>query len=164
MSEVEDFLKTWERESKMTSELLRSIPPGQLDFRPDPGGRSLGELAWHLAEIEAIFSTMAEQKKFQVPPGGLERPGTAQDFVSGYERIHREAVERVRALTPDDLGAKFPFLSGEMISVRNILRYPLLHHLIHHRGQLMMMIRLANGVPSRVYGPNREDGAPVPRS
>ena len=51
-----------------------------------------------------------------------------------------------------------------MISVRNILRFPLLHHLIHHRGQLMMMIRLAHGTPSHVYGPNREDGAPVPRS
>jgi len=55
-------------------------------------------------------------------------------------------------------------VTGEPISVRSILRFPLLHHLIHHRGQLMMMIRLANGVPSRVYGPNREDSTPGVRT
>lgn len=162
MSEIDDFLAIWERESHLTSKLLSSIPAGRLDFRPDPQGRSLGELAWHLAELEAIFSTMAQQKDFMAAtPAGLERPKTVEWIASDYERIHREAVARVRALKPEDLGAEFPFVRGETISVRSVLRYPLLHHLIHHRGQLMMMIRLAQGVPSHVYGPNREDGAPA---
>jgi uncharacterized damage-inducible protein DinB len=164
MSEMEAFLAIWERESKLTSGLLRSIPQDGLDFRPDPKGRSLGELAWHLAEIEAIFSTIAQQKNFKTPPpAGLERPATAGEMASGYERIHREALERVRALTPEDLGTQFPFLGGETISVRGVLRYPLLHHLIHHRGQLMMMIRMAHAVPAHVYGPNREDDAAMRR-
>lgn len=160
MSEIDDLITIWEREAHLTSKLLRSIPTDRINFRPDPQGRSLGELAWHLAEIEAIFSTMAVRRDFMAPPPtGLERPATAELIASDYERIHREAVERVRALTPEDLGAEFPFLRGEKISVRSVLRYPLLHHLIHHRGQLMMMIRLAQGVPAHLYGPNREDDA-----
>ena len=157
--EIESFLKTWEFESDLTSKLLRSVPKEQIDFRPDPKGRSLGELAWHLAEIEAIMSTIAVQRDFHARPSGLERPRTAEDIASGYDRIHREAVERVRGIPPEDLDRTFPFVLGQTISVRNVLWIPLLHHLIHHRGQLMMLIWMAHGVPSRVYGPMREDQA-----
>ena len=161
VDEIKHFLGIWEAEHGLTMSLLRSIPEDRYDFRPDPEGRSLGELAWHLSELEAIFSTMAVRRQFEgsMPPG-IERPRTVPELATGYERIHREAVERVRGLGSEDLGREFPFLGGRSISVRNVLRFPLLHHLIHHRGQLMMMIRLARAVPSRVYGPNREDTPP----
>jgi uncharacterized damage-inducible protein DinB len=158
-SEIEHFLNTWEYESGVTAKLLRSIPD-KYDFRPDPKGRSMGELAWHLAELEAIMTNIALTHKFDGPmPPGIERPRTVPELATGYERIHREAVERVKSLQPEDLEREFPFVDGKPLSVRNLLRFPLLHHLIHHRGQLMMMIRMADGVPSRVYGPNREDEA-----
>jgi len=164
MDAIEEFLGTWEHESGITVELLKTLPADRLDFRPDPNGRSLGEVAWHLAEIEAIFSTIAEQRNFHAsPPVGLERPGTAAEIAAGYDRIHRDAVERVRRLVGSDLDAAFPFFGGGTIRVRDVLRFPLLHHHIHHRGQLMMLIRMADAVPSRVYGPNREDDAAVRR-
>ncbi|MGH7732076.1 MAG: DinB family protein [Candidatus Eiseniibacteriota bacterium] len=158
--EIERFLSAWEFESKLTVNLLNTLPKDQYDFRPDPGGRSLGELAWHLAEIEGIMTTIAVKRDFGAPmPAGLERPRTVPELATGYERIHREAVERVRAIRPEDLDRTFPFFGGQSISVRHVLWTPLLHHLIHHRGQLMMMIRMAQGVPSRIYGPMREDDA-----
>jgi uncharacterized damage-inducible protein DinB len=159
---LEQFLRTWEFESGLTVKLLRTLPKDQYDFRPDPEGRSLAELAWHLAEVEAIMTSIAASRKFDTPmPPGLERPSTVPELATGYERIHREAVKRVRAIRPEDLDREFPFFEGQPLSVRNVLWLPLLHHLIHHRGQLMMMIRMAHGVPSRVYGPTREDDAAV---
>jgi len=158
--EREHFLRIWEYESGLTGKLLRSLPKDQYEFRPDPEGRSLGELAWHLAELEAFMSNIAASRRFDVPkPAGLDRPRTVPELATGYDRIHLEAVERVRAIRPEDLDREFPFVDGKPISVRNVLQFPLLHHLIHHRGQLMMMIRMADGVPSKVYGPNREDTA-----
>ena len=56
MNELEMFLSTWDREAENTLKLLRALPPTQYDFRPDAGGRSLGELAWHLAEGDAYMS------------------------------------------------------------------------------------------------------------
>jgi len=160
MSEIERFVSTWEYESELTARLLKTLPKDQYDFRPDPEGRSLGELAWHLAEIEAIMTTIAITRNFSGPmPAGLERPRTLDEMGVGYERIHREAVDRVRSIAPDDLDRTFPFFGGQRLSVRNVLWTPLLHHLIHHRGQLMMMIRMAHAVPSRIYGPMREDDA-----
>jgi uncharacterized damage-inducible protein DinB len=50
MNEIERFLASWEREAESTVKLLKALPATQYDFRPDASGRSLGELAWHLAE------------------------------------------------------------------------------------------------------------------
>jgi uncharacterized damage-inducible protein DinB len=155
--EIDQFIAVWDRESSLTRNLLQTLPQDQLDFRPDPQGRSLGELAWHLVGIEAIFSSIAKSRNFGGPTPAGDRPRTVAELVAGYDRIHREAVERVRGIAPEDLDREFPFFGGQTISVRNVLWYPLLHHSIHHRGQLMMMVRLAGGVPSRVYGPNREE-------
>jgi uncharacterized damage-inducible protein DinB len=159
-SEIDDFVGLWEQESELTRNLLKTIPQGRYDVRADSQGRSLGELAWHLAELEGIMSSIAVQRSFKTPmPPGLERPRTVPELATGYERVHREAVDRVRSIPDEDLGREFEFFGGRTISVRNVLRFALLHHLVHHRGQLMMMIRMAEGIPSRVYGPNREDTA-----
>jgi uncharacterized damage-inducible protein DinB len=158
--EIERFLGVWEMEYGITARLLRTVPPDRYDFRPDPEGRSMGELAWHLAEIEGIMTTGAVSRDFSAPvTAGLERPRTVGEIASGYDRIHGEAVERVRTIQPEDLDRTFPFFGGKTISVRHVLWTSLLHHLIHHRGQLMMMIRMAKAVPSRVYGRKREDSA-----
>ena len=55
-NDLENFKDVWERESAKTIKLLESLPVDAYDFRPDPQGRSLGELAWHLAEAEAFGS------------------------------------------------------------------------------------------------------------
>src|SRR5207247_1666048 len=49
-TELQMFLGVWDAEAQKTAALLRALPAGQYDFRPDAGARSLGELAWHLAE------------------------------------------------------------------------------------------------------------------
>ena len=54
-TELENFNDVWEHETAKTIKLLQCLPRDGYDFRPDPEGRSLGELAWHLAEAEAAF-------------------------------------------------------------------------------------------------------------
>jgi len=51
MTDLQEFSRQWERETDGTLALMGALPPKQYDFRPDAGGRSLGELAWHLAEV-----------------------------------------------------------------------------------------------------------------
>ncbi|MFL5447900.1 MAG: DinB family protein, partial [Gemmatimonadales bacterium] len=55
ISELDRFRQVWDMEAQLTTKLLESLPADQYDFRPDPGGRSLGEMAWHLAEIEGYI-------------------------------------------------------------------------------------------------------------
>lgn len=64
--ELRTFREIWERESAKTKSLLESLPRDAYDFRPDPEGRSLGEMAWHVAEPEAHGS-------FAIERGGFSR-------------------------------------------------------------------------------------------
>jgi len=161
MNELQMFLATWEREAASTLQLLRALPVTQYDFRPDAGGRSLGELAWHLAEGDAYMSAGVESGRFDFAskPPNIERPRTVEGLAPGYEQVHRDGVARISALTLGDLDRSIPFFSGQPVPIREILWTMIISHLIHHRGQLTLMCRLAGGQCPGLYGPNREEMA-----
>ena len=88
-TELDSFLDTWNREAAKTVTLLRALPTSQYDFRPDEGGRSLGELAWHLAEGDAYMSVGIENGQFAMDMKlpGIERPRSVEALAQGYERF-----------------------------------------------------------------------------
>jgi uncharacterized damage-inducible protein DinB len=165
-SEVQTFLEVWDEEAKKTEAMLRSLPDGKYDFRPDAGGRSLGELAWHLAETDAYMTYGIERGAFEMgaKPPGIERLKTIGELAPGFERIHADAIQRVRKLNAADLDRQLIFFTlifftGSPVTIRQILWTMLLHHQIHHRGQLSVLCRLAGGRAPAPYGPNREEMA-----
>ncbi|MGZ8833802.1 MAG: DinB family protein [Thermoanaerobaculia bacterium] len=129
-NELETFLEIWERESAKTKSLLESLPPDAYDFRPDPEGRSLGEMAWHVAEPEAHGSLSIERGGFarENRPPGIERPRTIGELAPAYERLHRDALERLRKLTMNELESTITFFNGRPMTVRDVLwDFMLLH-------------------------------------
>src|SRR5688572_24726327 len=162
-NELERFLAAWDHEAENTVKLLRALPPAQYDFRPDAGGRSLGELAWHLAEGDAYMSLGIEKGGFNMDamnakPPHIERPRTVEALAPGFELVHQEAVARIRKLKPEDLDRSIEFFGGPR-TIRDILWDTIVFHAIHHRGQLALMCRLAGGQAPGLYGPNREETA-----
>ncbi len=160
-NEVNTFIAVWNAEAKNTLRLLESLPNDQYDFRPDPKGRSIGELAWHLSEIDAClsFGVAARRFSFADEPPNLERPREIKLLAPGYRLIHEEAVPRLKDLKPAHLDEKVTYFDGKTMTIRDVLWEGLLHHMIHHRAQLVLMCRLAGGTPPGIYGPNREEMA-----
>ena len=160
MNELQRFRTVWDIEAASTTKLLESLPKDQYDFRPDPLGRSLGEMAWHLSEIEGYTSYGISRGAitFQEAPPNLQRPREVRLLAPGYRRVHEEAVARLENLTEADLDRELPFADRRM-TILDSLWGGILMHLIHHRGQLSLMCRLAGGTPPGIYGPNREEMA-----
>jgi uncharacterized damage-inducible protein DinB len=161
MTELERFLELWNREAEKTVSLLRALPVDQYDFRPDAGGRSIGEMAWHLAEGEAYNSFGIESGNFgfTMKPPGIERPRTIAELAPGFERIHADAQARLQKLRPADLERTIQFFDGSDRAIRDVLWDGMLLHLVHHRGQLAMLCRQSGGASPGMYGPNREEMA-----
>ena len=160
MNELDRFRAVWDMEAGLTTKLLAALPTDQYDFRPDAGGRSLGELAWHLAEGDGYMSYGIERGQFNMMdrPPNLDRPKTVEALAAAFERVHQDAVARIRKLTDADLDRVLPFF-GMQLPIRAILWDMIILHGVHHRGQLALMCRLAGGEAPGLYGPNREETA-----
>jgi uncharacterized damage-inducible protein DinB len=158
-NELKRFITSWDREAQKTVTLLEALPAQQYDLRPWKDGRSLGELAWHLSEVEAYptFCIESGSFDFNVKPPGLERPREVKGLAPGYARVHGEALVRVRRLPLEALDRRLEYFDGQPMELREILGSGMLHHLIHHRGQLVTFTRLAGGNPPGLFGPNREE-------
>src|SRR5260370_39195070 len=96
-AELQNFLTQWEHETNGLLPLMRAPPPDQYDFRPDAGGRSLGELAWHLAEVDAYVSTGIERGefKFDQKPPNIDRPRTLDAYAPAFRIVHGDAIGRI---------------------------------------------------------------------
>ena len=159
LNELEVFRALWATEAEKTIRVLEALPPDQYDFRPDPKGRSIGELAWHLSEIDACLTFGIAEGRFRLEdePPDLKRPREIRLLAPGFRRIHEQAVARLERLENDRLDDPVTFFDGRELTIRDVLWSELLHHLVHHRGHLVGMCRAAGGVPPGLYGPNREE-------
>lgn len=162
-TQVTTFLSSWNREADRTVHVLEALPSDQYDFRPDAGSRSIGELAWHLSEIDACLSFGLAARRFRLEdePPGLARPRQIGLLAPGYRRVHEEAVARLDGLMDAHLDEQVIYFDGRAMTIREVLWDALLHHLVHHRGQLVLLCRMAGGRPPGVFGPNREEMAEI---
>jgi uncharacterized damage-inducible protein DinB len=160
-TELQEFSRQWEHETDGTLALMHALPVEQYDFRPDLGGRSLGELAWHLAEVDAYVSLGIERGEFRfdVKPPHIERPRSVEALAPAFRVVHEEAVARVARLQAADLDREIRYADGDLWIIRDLLWRKLLLHTVHHRGQLMLICRLAGGVPPGLFGRTREESA-----
>ena len=158
-TELEAFRRAWDTEAENTIRLLEALPSDQYDFRPDPKGRSIGELAWHLSEIDACLTFGIAEGRFRLEdePPDLTRPREIKLLAPGFRRVHEQAVARLRNLPDERLDQAVTFFDGRRLTIRDVLWDQLLHHLIHHRAQLVLLCRMAGGTPPGLYGPNREE-------
>ena len=159
-TEIETFRQVLDREAQKAHQVILSIPPDRYDFKVDPDGRSLGQLAWHLSEIEGCISFDIEggcdfSYAHEVP--NMKRPTDVASLASGYKRVHNEAMARLSNVTNEDLDRDVTFADGRPMTLRDVLWNEIVHHLIHHRAQLVLMCRQAGGQPPGMYGPNREE-------
>jgi uncharacterized damage-inducible protein DinB len=161
-TDLQEFSRQWAHETDGTIALLQALPLDQYDLRPDAGGRSLGELAWHLAEVDAYVSLGIERGEFRfdVKPPHIERPRKVEALAEAFRVVHQDAAARVARLQAADMDREIRYADGELWTIRDLLWRKLLLHAVHHRGQLTLLCRLAGGVPPGLFGRTREQSAP----
>lgn len=166
MSISSSLLPEFDQELATTRRLLALVRDADLAFRPHPRSWTLGELALHLANLPWWATLTLEGTEFDVnPPGGL----AARKVESSTATLHAfdENVARARsalARTADaDLLLAWTLKSGgkSLFSMPRVavLRGFVLNHLIHHRGQLTVYLRMCDVPLPPIYGPTADTAA-----
>jgi uncharacterized damage-inducible protein DinB len=156
------FLQEFDAEMAATRRLLERVPADQLDWRPHPKSRSLGELATHVTELPR-WGIRFQKDSFQV---GSEKGPTMKepaDYLSRFDDNVSAARAGIANATDEFMEGEFTVYKpdGEVFfkhSRRSIVRRILLNHLIHHRGQLTVYLRELDRPLPAIYGPTADEG------
>jgi len=160
---VDQLLPEYEREMALTRRLLERLPAARLSWSPHPRSMSLGALASHVVEL-ADWQDVISRPAFDVSAASMPPPSASP--AEALDRFDRHVAGTRRALdgrTDGELLDIWSVTRGDdtLLTMPKVtmLRAVLLNHLIHHRGQLTVYLRL-NGVPlPSIYGPSADEGA-----
>ena len=140
------------REAETTKKVIAAVPDGKRDYRPDPNARTAWELAWHLANTDVQFLDAIADLKFTMDaPPREDKPKNIAELVAWYDRHMKRATERVRALSPAQLGTPVDFLGVFNLPAAFYLQF-LNNHSIHHRGELATYLRPMGSKVPQIYG------------
>ena len=164
MSIKDGLLADFDHEMGTTRRLLERLPDDRLTWKPHPRSMTLGGLATHLSNIPTWGGTILDEPSFDLaaaPPPLAEKTSRA-DILAAFDEVCR-----VTRASMDKTDAEYQSLwtlerSGQQVfSVPRVAAFRsfVLHHIIHHRGQLSLYLRL-NDVPvPAIYGPSADEGA-----
>jgi uncharacterized damage-inducible protein DinB len=161
-SEAQSFLKAYEREHATTMKVLRAFPPGQTDLRPHPKCKSARELAWVFV-LERGLGTMLMNDAFaNAPPSGEPPPVPERwhDILDALEQAHRQFADLMARYSDEQMQQQVTFFTGPQTLgkyTRAEAAWYLLHDQIHHRGQLSVYLRMADGRVPSIYGPSADE-------
>lgn len=161
---VSDFTTAWSHEAASTAKLLEALTDNSLATRADPGGRTLGRIAWHLVgTLSEMLPTAGLSLDFHIEDESV--PTSAAVIAAKYKEGAKLLGEAVASQWNDATLLETTNMYGENWA-RGFTLHCLIVHQAHHRGQLTMLMRQAGlSVPGMV-GPSREEwqamGMPAP--
>lgn len=160
---IEDFLDDWAHEREATGKVLASLTDASLAQRVSDGGRTLGHIAWHLAETLFEMPSLAGLVVEAAPPSA--RPASAAAIAEVYRAAAAAVAAAVASQWSDPALAEEIPMYGEQWRRGKVLA-ALVKHEAHHRGQMTVLMRQAGLRVPGVYGPAREEwaafGMPAP--
>ena len=138
--------------------VLKALPEGRLDYRPDPKARTAAELAWMIVCEETALVSLLDSGTIEWKDA--KPPARVEEFVAVFERDAAAVNAKLEALDEAGWEKKGKFLVGGATvwedSVGQMI-WGFLFDAIHHRGQLSTYLRPMGGKIPCIYGPTADD-------
>lgn len=161
-----DLIAEYERETAKTRKMLEAIPAdADFGYKPHPKSMSLGRLAGHLTDFSgdwALNCLRKDQIEFSadhkwdpyVPAG---RDAVLEKFNSGLAEVRSE----IAATTPEKWDQHWKFIWAGQAFIddprHQVFRDYVLNHMVHHRAQLGVYLRLLGAKIPGSYGPSADE-------
>lgn len=152
-----------EREAASTRRVLERIPEDRLHWQPHPKSMTLGQLSMHVAVIPGALSKLARQDGIDLAKFKRPRPEaqSTAELIPTLDAGVAEARSLFEELDEASESAPWRMSMGEReiatVPRAEIIRTLVLNHWYHHRGQLLVYLRLLDVPVPAVYGDSADE-------
>lgn len=158
----QSLLPEFDEEMKNTRKLLECVPDGKFDYQPHPKSMTLGRLASHVAEMPGWGSTTLDTELLEMQPGMKPQvAGTRAELLEMFDQGVAGARAKIAAATDEDWSKiwTFKYAGKTVIELPRsaVMRGVVMNHLIHHRAQLGVYLRLNEVAIPGMYGPSADE-------
>lgn len=168
MAIKDSILPELDHEMTTTRKLLERVPDGKGDWQPHPRSMTFGKLAIHVASLPGwAVSTVKQTELDMSPPGGekmvMPEFETTEGCLALFDKVVKEARQAISETEDADFMVPWSLKNeGQTIFTMPriaVLRSFVMNHIIHHRGQLSVYLRL-NEIPvPSIYGPSADEAS-----
>lgn len=160
---VDALLPEFDHEMTTTRKLLERVPEDRLDWKPHQKSFSLGQLAQHVATIPMWGSITLNQVELDLgTTGQLPELRSRLDLLGAFDKHASDTRAALTGKTDAELMAPWTLKKdGHTIfsmPKAAVWRSFVLSHLIHHRGQLSVYLRMQDVPVPSIYGPSADEG------
>jgi uncharacterized damage-inducible protein DinB len=164
MSIADTLLPEFDREMGVTRRLLERVPDGTFDWKPHAKSMTLGRLAEHVAELPQWLGVTIERSNLDMTtprPADHRPPATRAEVLALFDKNVAASRTLLTGRTDAELLAPWTLLRGTTpvftMPKATVLRMFVLNHLVHHRGQLSVYLRMHDVPLPSFYGPSADE-------
>jgi uncharacterized damage-inducible protein DinB len=161
MTISEILLPEFDQEMANTRKIIECVPEDKFGWKPHEKSMTLGRLASHVAEMPGWVVVTINQDKLELTPG--QKPflaSTKAELLETLDKNVSEARKAIAGATDDHLSKIWSLIYGgkTVFSMPRaaVLRSMVMSHMIHHRGQLGVYLRLVDVAIPGMYGPSAD--------
>jgi uncharacterized damage-inducible protein DinB len=164
-----EFLPEFDLEMASARRTLERIPEDKLAWKPHEKSMLLGRLAGHIAELPGMGVSVMKDDALDFanrPAGKLARKPTVAESQNHVLELFDKNIAALRAAIAgagdDHWGKNWKLSAGEKTFYNGprmgAMRRMVMNHIIHHRAQLGVYLRLNDVAVPSVYGPSADEG------
>ncbi len=162
MTTLEFFIKELNLEAQSTRKILECVPDGKNDWAPHAKSMPLMRLAVHVAELPSWFGTILNTKELdfdhhEYKPEPIQNK---KELLEYFDKTIEKAKEILLATKEETLNERWMLRKGDLIYVdanKDEFLRTSFNHLVHHRAQLGVYLRLLDIPIPGCYGPSADE-------
>ena len=163
MTEKELLIGEIKREAANTRKMLERLEDVHLPWKPHEKSYSTVKLAQHISNIPVWISLIIETDGLNLanPIPRLEPLGSAAALLAFFDERLATCLNALQRCPDSELDKTWALTQGDKTIIKAprkiVMRYFALNHIVHHRGQLSLYLRLQNIPVPGMYGPSADE-------
>ena len=150
-------------ELAITRRVLERVPTEQFGWRPHAKSMTLGTLAGHMANLIGFLELSLQGAAFDLATSKMpDNPATAADVLARFDLNAENLHQALADVSDDAFNDIWRLTHGDKTLLAlprtAVVRTMVLNHLIHHRGQLSVYLRLLDIAVPAIYGNSADEG------